>query len=639
MKRPSRLAALSLAALLSPASSAAQSSAQPAQPAGKPRAKPARAAAAAADPLAETNRTTAIALITSLADEARGFKDETLRARVQARAANALWETDAEKSRALFRRAWDAADSADRESQRRTEEEKQRQRQAGGPMVWTSGPDLRGEVLRLAARRDRELGEEFLARLDEARKQQERDAATAKPDGLKATASMSDGSSQSERLSLARQLLDAGEAERARQFAEPALQSVTDGSMRFLVALRQSAPEDADKFYMALLARAAADPASDANTVSRLLSYVFTPQLFINIDRNGGYGISSTGDQKSPTGIPDALRRAFFQTAAAVLVRPLPPPDQDRSTSGRLGAYFMIARLLPLFEQHMPAAVPPLRAQLAALSPDATQNFRSSIENLLTSGLVPEEQRTRDDVQNALDKMERATTPAERDGFLMDAAMAASAKGDPRAREFAERVSDPDVRAQLVAYVDYDTISRALTKKDGEEVVRLVRKSELPPIQRVWALTEAAKLIAKDDRGRALEVLDEATENSRRIDATDANRARATLAVITPLFELDQNRVWALMPELIKTVNATPDYTGEDGQISVRVRTRNRASTRSNSADTFNLQPIFESLAREDMNRAVEFARTLNGESPRAVATLAIATSVLNLGAKPKPRT
>ncbi len=634
MKRTSRLAALSLAALLCPVSSAAQTSAPPA---GK---LPAKARRVAADPLAETRRANAVALVTSLADEARGYKDETLRARVQSRAANALWEMDAEKSRALFRRAWDAADSADRESQRRTEEERQRQRQAGGPMVWRSGPDLRGEVLRLAARRDRALGEEFLARLDDARKQQERDALTpAKTEAPKATELMGDDPAQGQRLSLARQLLEAGDAARARQFAEPALQSVTDGSLRFLVALRQTAPADADKLYAAMLARAAADPGSDANTVSRLMSYVFTPQLFINIDRGGGYGISNTGEHKAPDGMPDALRRAFLQTAAAVLVRPLPPPDQDRSTSGRLGAYFMIARLLPLFEQHLSAAVPPLRAQLAALSPDATQTFRSQIENLLTSGLVPEEQRQRDDVQNALDKLSRASTPNERDGFLMDAAFAAAAKGDPRAREFAERVSDPDARAQLLTYIDYDAVSRALAKKDAEEAVRLARKGELTSLQRVWALTEAAKLFAKDDRGRSLELLDEAAAESRRIDEADSDRARATLAVITPLFELDQSRVWSLMPELVKTINALPGYTGEGGHINVTFRTRSRASMRSGNVETFNLQPIFESLAREDMNRAVEFARTLSGDAPRAVATLAIASAVLNDGAKPKPRT
>src|SRR4051812_17938087 len=58
------------------------------------------------DPVASERRATAITLVTSLADEARGFRDEQLRARVQMRAADALWETDGDKARELFRRAW-----------------------------------------------------------------------------------------------------------------------------------------------------------------------------------------------------------------------------------------------------------------------------------------------------------------------------------------------------------------------------------------------------------------------------------------------------------------------------------------------------------------------------------------------------
>src|SRR3712207_883811 len=108
MKRTSLVAALSLAALLAPSIPA------PAQsPAAQPAKPPARRPKSEADPLAEIRRTTAIGLITALADEARSFRDETLRARVQARAADALWETDQEKARTLFRRAWDAADAAD----------------------------------------------------------------------------------------------------------------------------------------------------------------------------------------------------------------------------------------------------------------------------------------------------------------------------------------------------------------------------------------------------------------------------------------------------------------------------------------------------------------------------------------------
>src|SRR5256885_425976 len=99
---------------------------------------PTPARTAAADPLAETRRTNAIALVTALADEARGFHNETLRARVQARAADALWDIDKDRARTLFRRAWDAAEVADRDADRKDEEERQRQQQASGghAFVW-----------------------------------------------------------------------------------------------------------------------------------------------------------------------------------------------------------------------------------------------------------------------------------------------------------------------------------------------------------------------------------------------------------------------------------------------------------------------------------------------------------------------
>src|SRR5829696_1248507 len=85
-----------------------------------------------ADPLAAQHRAQAVALLTSLAEEAAGFRDETLRARAQARAADALWETDGEKARTMFRRAWEAAVSADREAQRKVEEDLKAQLARGG---------------------------------------------------------------------------------------------------------------------------------------------------------------------------------------------------------------------------------------------------------------------------------------------------------------------------------------------------------------------------------------------------------------------------------------------------------------------------------------------------------------------------
>src|SRR5215213_3391234 len=236
-----------------------------------------------ADAEAAQQRTIAISLVTTLADEARSFKDQTRRARVQARAADVLWDTDPERARELFRRAWEAAETVDADAAKKRAEEMKRMESEGGPVVIRGGPDLRSEVLRLVAKRDRKLGEEFLKALDEAAEKERSEAATAQRRNDPGTRL---GASQ--RLQLARRLVEDGEVERAIQFATPALNAVNPDTIFFLSALREKNAQLADSAYTSLLALAARDPNSDANTVSGLSSYLFTPFLYITFDRSGG---------------------------------------------------------------------------------------------------------------------------------------------------------------------------------------------------------------------------------------------------------------------------------------------------------------------------------------------------------------
>ena len=76
------------------------------------------------------------------------FSDQTLRARSLARIADALWQVDAEQGRLLFRKAWEAAEVADQESDRKLQEEiSQQKTRTGGGYAISLPPDLRREVL------------------------------------------------------------------------------------------------------------------------------------------------------------------------------------------------------------------------------------------------------------------------------------------------------------------------------------------------------------------------------------------------------------------------------------------------------------------------------------------------------------
>src|ERR1043165_32167 len=241
-----------------------------------------KSASTEANALAEQRRATALSLLTALADEAKGFQDQALRARVQARAADALWESEQDRARALFQSAWSAAEEADAETARRMAEDIRKQQQTSGSVAIRTPPSIRNEVLRLASKRDRALGEEFLKRIEDSR---ERDAAALNPFNRDPWMSQP---SQAQRLQLATQLLQDGDVERALQYADPALTSVNVETMNFLSALREKNAAEADKRYSMMLQMAAADPASDANTISGLSSYAFTPFLYVAFTKDGG---------------------------------------------------------------------------------------------------------------------------------------------------------------------------------------------------------------------------------------------------------------------------------------------------------------------------------------------------------------
>ncbi len=239
-------------------------------------------------PVEDERRAFAISLVISTADEARSDFDLALRPRVLARSADVLWNADNATARALFRRAWEAAEKGD------AEEVTIKTKDNPPPVVIAlrraSGHDLRYEVMDLAARRDPALSEEFFAKLT---KETERETEDAK--GGRSNDGWSISDAVTKRLLVAWKLLDDGQVQRAMEFAAPVLDQVTRYSIGFLSALRAKNSEAADQRFALLLARAQFDPSADANTVSGLSSYAFTPGFYVTFNADGGRQIYRTG--------------------------------------------------------------------------------------------------------------------------------------------------------------------------------------------------------------------------------------------------------------------------------------------------------------------------------------------------------
>jgi hypothetical protein len=554
-------------------------------------------------------RAQARALLISLASDVRSFRDQTLRARSLARIADALWGVDADEGRTLFRKSWEAADTADKNPEPNT--------------LGQTPPNLRGEVIKLAARRDRLLAEEFLQRLKSDQPDGKAENSTsslwALPEALQ------------QRLSLAQSLLRTGDVARALQFADPVLGSVTISTAEFLTDLREKDPAAADQRYAAMLANTGGNMLADANTISLLSSYVFTPHMYVIFGTDGGASWTMPASVSPPASVDPLLRLAFFQTAAAVLLRPTgPPPEPDPSKAGIAGKYMIVKRLMPLFERYAPREITgAMRDQFEALNSLVSDGVRQGESEWTQKGIGPEKSLA-DQEQSLLDQTDHARSSDERDQLYFKLALLAVGKDDLKARDYVSKIAESEFRKQAQAWVDWGLATEAIRKKKIESALELARIGELTHIQRVWLLTQTAKLLAKSDREKALSLLDDATSEARRIENVDLDRPRGLLAIANALALIEPSRAWDAVFDAVKAANSTEGFTGEDAVLTQTIRTTDAIRVSPNAVPDFDISGIFGKLASDDYDRIVQLARGYQGEAPRANATIAIARAVLN---------
>lgn len=570
-------------------------------------------------------RVKARALLVSLSSDARAFHDQMLRARSLARIADALWRVDAEQGRLLFRKAWEAAEVADLENDKKLQEEINRVKSiTGGGYAINTPPNIRQEVLRLAARHERVLAEEFLEKYRAQKLEAANSATSGKPNPNRLNEALS------ERIGVASQLLHIGETDRALELAEPALSQITMQTINFLSDVRDKNADVADKRYAALLNSAANNPQSDANTVSLLSSYIFTPHLLVTFTSGGGSSSSQNSQTITPAAVLPELRNAFYQVGGSILLRPLPAPGQpDQTSAGVEGKYLVIKRLLPFFEQGAPVeTVEALRTHLNALNSVVSEDTRRRDDDWVNRGLKSEKPAT-DREQNLLDRIERAKSSVDRDRLYIELAFVTSNKGELKARDYVSKIEDSDVRKRLQAYIDPSLAIYYVEKKNSDQALEMARKGELSHIHRTWVLTKCASLLAKTDRDKAMELIGEAEAEARRIEGSDPSLARGLIAVANAIKEIEPPRVWDATFDAVKAANSAEGFTGEDGELLLSFQSKGQSSARSSDVPEFDLDGIFRDLALKDYDRAVELARGFQGEGPRAVATIAIARAIL----------
>ena len=602
-----------------------------------------RAAAAAREQRA---RRRAAAVLIEVSADARSIEDPYQRASVLALCADALWETDEQAARSAFARAWEAAAESDEAD---LKEEQEGGRYGDLPERFTRARSL---VLAAAARRDSRLSETWLgalagwlsSRAGGAREEENPEEGEAGR-GLRP---LDELTVEGQRLALASALLEDESYDAAARVAAPAARGAASGDfVEFLLRLREGAGEEADRLYLRLLASARADAGAGAQAALLLSSYALTPRLLTAVAADGSIRFRTLGGAggagPADSAPPPHVRAAFYETAAALLLRPAQTAAQGAEANA---LFFTLGRLLPFFEREAPRHAPALRARLSEASAALNDARRAALESQMkTQRLTPSNQV--DPLRGMLDEVARANGDQARSDAARLIAVEAAARMRlwERARRLAEEIEDRGSKDAARAVIDlYQLASVRETytgdDDDYEKAAALARSAELAvPALRAYGFAYAAELAARRGlRERAEALLQDAFNHASQVEAGGSARGAAAMMLATTAARVQSPRAFEAAAAAVAALNEDEEFDGDLIWFNLDARVQFRpgeAGALNQALQPFDLAAMFAAAARLDFTRAVAEARNLKSPPARARALVAAARSeLLRRGAK-----
>jgi hypothetical protein len=575
----------------------------------------------------------AVAALLETAEAARAFDDLYYKVKIQAEAADLLWPFDEQSARAILARAWEAATAPGVVPAFRQEGE-------SDDDAIDTALTARRIVIARAAKHDARLAESYMKGLMQGLEGSGGDGQGASAEDR--TSRPRDvwrqpSADAVQRLQTAYALAAQGEYKSAAAIVAPVVnEGVSTDLLDLIVSIRAHAPREGDALYLALLERTRADPEANANDVLLLSQPIVSPDLriFISADGSAHAGQRISDDEavsRAFSASAAEARRAFFATAAAVLLRPSPAPADGASPDS--ATYFAVGRLLPFFEREAPQYVPQLNARMSGLGAGMEASRRESLSaNMGTLSLAPK--NPPDPLGPHLDELAR--DPRDRDRVLLGAvAYAARRMLWERARTLAARIEDAgaerEARRIITLYQVMNVAHSYDEEADGfERAADFVRGADVPPEFRAAGLAQAAELTARvGGQARAAALLDEAVLFANQAAKEDGRRLTALALVAQSAARINSARTWDVLAALARGANESEDPLAVNLWFEVSYSYPNGGDMLTIPEESLDLEDIFATAARLDFGRTLAGVRTLQDEVTRASATVAAARAAL----------
>ena len=548
--------------------------------------------------LPSCNRDNAETILHDQITRTRTFDDTVKRIAVLNRAADMLWPYQNDKARAAFLEAFDLA-SVD------FKEKGDEPRREGVGLV-SRTPDQRYTVINAIAKRDlawaRKLTDEMLK--DQQKEVEEAGAKDPRQEQRVAE----------KLLGIASSLLPSDQTA-ALSFAASSLRyPATLYLPLFLYKLADVNRAAADQFYQEALIAYGNAP---MERFLYLSSYPFGNDR--EVGDMPGYTIYKVPNGFTPH---QGLQRLFVQAFLRQVQKFIQNPSEDSSgsrvsESGQM--WLALTRLEGQISQSLPDLAPTwtqAQTNLAALLP---QNVQLKMGQIINSQRQPP--RT---FAEQIEAAESNPNVDRRNQQLVAAVISAAREELDSVLKAVDRISDSDVRTQLLNWLHFNRTQSAIKDKALDEARKFASKvGELD--QRAYLYSQIAEETLKHDIDQTLarEMLEEVVTAATRAPATMVT-ARALLSAAYLYSKIDLNRAIAVLADAIKLVNRVEDPDFSRQFVTRRIEGKTFGIYAAFQTPGFSLENTLREIGKKDFDGSLYQASNLADKSLQSLTTLAL---------------
>lgn len=500
-----------------------------------------------------------------------------------------------------------------------------------------SGPDVRIEIIRIAARHDPLLSQEFQKKYLEKKSQSREKNPQGGEYGNERTYEQVFGTADvlsNDLIRIAASFLDS-DVQMAVNTARQAISaSIPRDIVGFLIQLAEHDSVAADKLYIEALERLNKNQIAYPGQLLLLSAYPFKDDKITIFDGNGNRYLLSL-QWKEKQNVKDMLARQFILTALRVLSRVAEEQDPQLTYSeNQLGIAFYAANALePKVAKFLPTALSDWDNIKESILYLQTEKARSKIEQEGNSEAGIERtpadssQATSARVEQLLEQAQSAPILTKRDDLYIKAAIEAATSDDAtRAIEIASKINDNKYRENATSWFNFEAALQSLNKKDILNAKRFA-ENVTPIDQRIYILLKLAR--GMNSAEERMELLEYAYRQASQSNEGE-EKLRAAVGIANLFLDFFPENGLNAVSNMMNIANQVQSSSFDLPRMVRTLPThRGRGYRTVVNYEGFDIRALFSKMAQIDIENSLQIAQSTSNRVIRLQAISAVANVML----------